>query len=144
MRSRKQPSTSTTMCRFLPFVFFLHQFHVLRWLLPFLHFGNRWSRSLDSPHVRHLFMSFLQDVPEFYPTARWSGLDDKNCVLLNRVENHEEIVSIYALNPPNTVLHLSIPVCSTYSSASPYTVALFLPTAYLSSRSGTTFGLFLP
>ena len=35
-------------------------------------------------------------------------------------------------------------VCSTYSSASPYTVALFLPTAYLSSRSGTTFGLFLP
>ena len=59
-------------------------------------------------------------------------------------ENHEVIVSIYTLNPPNTVLHPSTSVCSTCSSSSPCTVALFLPTAYLSSRSGTTFGLFLP
>ena len=59
-------------------------------------------------------------------------------------ENHEVIVSIYILNPPNIVLHPSIPVCSTCSSAFPYTVALFLPNAYLLSRSGTTFELFPP
>ena len=53
------------------FRFFLHQSHVLRWLLPFLHFGNQWSRSLDPPYVRHLFASFLQDASIFYPTARW-------------------------------------------------------------------------
>ena len=38
----------------------------------------------------------------------------------------------------------SIPACSTCSSASPYTVVLFLPSAYLLSRSGTSFVLFLP
>ena len=58
-------------------------------------------------------------------------------------ENHEVIVSIYTLNPPNTVLHLSIPACSTCSSAFPYTVVLFLPTAYLLSRSGTIDSLLL-
>ncbi len=92
----------------------------------------------------HLFASFLQDAPEFCPTAHWFGRGDKSCVPLNKAENHEVIVSIYTLNPPNTVLHLSIPVCSTCSSASPYTVALSLSTAHLSSRSGTTSVLFLP
>ena len=135
----QQPSTSTTMCRFLPFVFSLRQFHVLRWLLPFLHSGNQWSRSLDSPCVQRLFASFSQDAPEFYPKARWFECVDKSCVLWNMVGNHEVIVSIYTRNPPNTALHLSIPTCSTCSCASPYTVVLSLPVAYLPSRSGTTF-----
>ena len=98
----KHPSTSTTMCRFLPFIFSLRQFCVLRWLLPFSHSGNQWSRSLDSPCVRHLFASFLQDAPEFYPTAHWSGRGDKSCVLLNTAENHGVTASIYTLHPEST------------------------------------------
>lgn len=135
----KHPSTSTTMCRFLSFVFFLRQFHVLRWLLLFSHFGNQLSRSSDSPCVRHLFASFLQDAPESCSIDHWFWLGDKSCVLLDMVENHGAIVSIYTLNPPNTIRHLSVLVCSTRFPASPCTVVLFLPTAYLSSRLGTTF-----
>ena len=140
----KQPSTSTTMCRFLPFVFFHRQFHVLRWLLPFSRSGNQWSHSLGSPCVRHLFASFLQDVLKFYPTVHWFGRGDKSYVPLNMVENHGVTVSIYNLNPPSTVQHPSIPVCSTCFSASLCIVGRFLPTARLSSRLDTTFVFFLP
>ena len=63
----KQPSTSTTMCRFLPFVFSHRQFHLPYLPLLFSHSGNQWSRSLDSPCARYLFASFLQDAPYFIP-----------------------------------------------------------------------------
>ena len=63
----KQPGTSTTMYRFLPFVFSLRQFHVLCWLLLFSHSENHWSRSLDSPCVRHSFVSFYKMLQNFIP-----------------------------------------------------------------------------
>ena len=60
------------------------------------------------------------------------------------VENHEVTVSIYILNLPNTVLHPSIPACSTCSFSSLYIVGLSLPTAHLSSHLGMTLVFFLP
>ena len=146
MNHNRQQAAQHIYCDvpFSAFRFFPRLFLVLRWLLLFSHSGNQWSRSLDSPCVQHLFVSFLQDAPEFYPTAHWSGHGDKNCVRLNMVENHAVTVSIYTLNLPNTARHPSIPVCSTCSCPSLYTVALFLPTVHLSSRSATTPVFFLP
>ena len=77
---------------------------------------------------------FLQDAPVFCPTTRWFELGGKNCALLNTVESLEAAASIYTLNPPNAVPHLSILSCFIYSCALPHTVALFLTTVYLASR----------
>ena len=98
--------------------FFLHQFHVLHWLLPFSHSGNQWLRSLDSPFIWHLFASFSQDAPGFYPTDHWFGRGDKNCVLLIMAENRGATVAIYTPNPPNTGQYPPIPVCPTCSCTS--------------------------
>ena len=49
----RHPKTSTTICRFLPFVFFPHLFHVRLHRLLFLHFANLLLRNLvflSSPH----------------------------------------------------------------------------------------------
>ena len=51
------------MCRFLPFVFFLRQFHVLRWLLPFYTLGinDCVARALLTPSIcSRLFYKMLQ------------------------------------------------------------------------------------
>ena len=121
------------MCRFLPFVFFPHLFHVRLRMLPFLHFANLLFRSLVLPsYLRSLEFSLLDGLILSFL------LFYKNCAPSNMVENHGVTVSIYILNPPIIILHLSALFCSIYSFSFPYTMVLFLSIVCLLCRSGTT------
>ena len=119
------------MCRFLPFVFFHHLFHVRLHRLLFLHFANLLFRSLVFLSFPHSLEFSLLDGLVFSPTILSFLLFYKSYVLLNMAENHAVIVSIYTLNPPSIILHLSALFCSIYSFSFPYTMVLFLFVCYV-------------
>ena len=126
------------MCRFLPFVFFPHLFHVRLHRLLFLHFANLLFRSLVLLSFPQSLEFSLLDGLVFFPIILSFLLFYKNCAPSNMVENHGVTVFIYILNPPNIIMHLLALFCSIYSSSFPYTMVLFLSIVCLLRRSGTT------